>query len=88
MGQLLHALSCRSETRTIFDKEKPEPNRYLTMALLGTFALQGIALVVPGLRGLLNIAGIGAFDSLVVAGGAVLPLLANEAIKTTQRGDA
>jgi len=88
MGQLLHALSCRSQTRTIFDKEKPEPNRYLTMALLGTFALQGIALVVPGLRGLLNIAGIGAFDSLVVAGGAVLPLLANEAIKTTQRGDA
>ncbi len=84
MGQLLHALSCRSQTRTIFDKEKSEPNRYLTMALLGTFVLQGIALVVPGLRGLLGIAGIGAFDSLVVAGGAVLPLLANEAIKTTK----
>ncbi len=88
MGQLLHALGCRSQTRTIFGGGKQAPNRYLTAALLGTFGLQGIALLVPGLRGLLGITGIGMLDSLVVAGGAVFPLLANEAIKSIQRGDA
>ncbi len=88
MGQLLHALTCRSQTRTIFEGRKGPPNQYLTTALIGTFALQAIALVVPGLRGLLGIARIGAMDSLVVAGGAVLPLFANEAIKSVKRGDA
>jgi Ca2+-transporting ATPase len=83
MGQLLHALGCRSETRTMFDRERTAPNRYLNAALIGTFALQGIALVVPGLRSLLGIAPIGVLDGLVVGGGALLPLLANEAIKKT-----
>jgi len=84
MGQLLHALGCRSQEHTIFDRRKGPSNRYLTGALVGTFALQALALVVPGLRGLLGIARIGAVDSLVVAGGAVLPLLANEGIKSLQ----
>ena len=84
MGQLLHALGCRSQEHTIFDRTKGPSNRYLTGALVGTFALQALALVVPGLRGLLGIARIGAMDSLVVAGGAVLPLLANEGIKSLQ----
>ena len=88
MGQLLHALGCRSQRRTIFDGGKQAPNQYLTTALLGTFALQGIALLVPGLRGLLGIARIGILDSVVVAGGALLPLLANEVIKKSLRGDA
>jgi Ca2+-transporting ATPase len=87
MGQLLHALGCRSQHRTIFNRDKSPPNRYLTGALLGTFALQGIALVFPPLRALLGIAAIGPLDGLVVAGGAVLPLLANEAIKSSQEGD-
>ncbi len=82
MGQLLHALGCRSQSRSIFDSRKSEPNRYLTAALVGTFALQAVALVVPGLRGLLGIARINALDGIVVAGGALLPLFANEAIKT------
>jgi Ca2+-transporting ATPase len=84
MGQLLHALGCRSQEHTIFDRSKGPSNRYLTGALVGTFALQALALVVPGLRGLLGIARIGAMDSLVVAGGAVLPLLANEGVKSLQ----
>jgi Ca2+-transporting ATPase len=88
IGQLLHALSCRSQTRTIFESGGQAPNRYLTAALLGTFALQGIALVVPGLRGLLGLSRIGMLDSLAVAGGAVFPLLTNEAIKSIQRGDS
>jgi len=59
----------------------------LTWALTGTFALQAIAMLVPGLRQLLGIARIGALDCLVVGGGAVLPLLANEAMKKSKRGD-
>ena len=86
VGQLLHALSCRSETKTIFDRGKLPPNRYLTGALVGSFALQGVAMVTPGMRRLLSISPLGVMDGLVAAGGAVLPLLANEAIKKTTRG--
>ncbi|MCI0530039.1 MAG: cation-translocating P-type ATPase, partial [Nitrospira sp.] len=35
-GQLLHAISCRSETHSIFDKEKLPSNKYLTIALGGS----------------------------------------------------
>jgi Ca2+-transporting ATPase len=86
IGQLLHALSCRSETRTIFDSQRMPPNKYLTWALGGSLALQGVAMAVPGLRNLLNITPIGIADGVVVAGGAVLPLIANESIKKIRRG--
>jgi Ca2+-transporting ATPase len=83
-GQLLHALSCRSEEKTIFDGGT-RPNPYLNAALLGTFGLQALALVLPPLRGLLGVARIGAVDGLVAAAGALLPLLANEGAKTMNR---
>ena len=86
MGQLLHAISTRSPTRTIYDRERLPANPYLTGALAGCFLLQGVALVFPPLRQLLGITRIGLIDGLVVAGGAVLPLLANEGIKKSQRG--
>jgi Ca2+-transporting ATPase len=79
-GQLLHALSCRSESRTLFDPNRA-PNRYLYVALGGSLALQGIALTVPGLRNLLGLVPIGLLDGCVIAGGAVVPLLVNEATK-------
>jgi len=85
-GQLLHALSCRSDTKTIFDSQRMPPNRYLTGALAGSLGLQAIAMVIPGLRRLLNISPIGIMDGIVVAGGAVLPLIANEGIKKIRRG--
>ncbi len=81
MAQLLHALSCRSETHSMFDREKLPPNRYLTMALGGTFALQAVAMLVPPLRTLLGISRIGIIDSSVVAASALLPLAVNEATK-------
>jgi len=87
VGQLLHALTCRSEERTIFDKGRLAPNRYLTGALIGTFILQGVAMAVPGLRNLLGISRIGIVDGLITGGGAVLPLFVNEAIKKGTRGD-
>ena len=81
LGQILHALSCRSEKFSIYDREKLPPNRYLDAALAGSVALQGLAMVVPGLRNLLGLSPIGFADWLVVGGAAAAPLLINEATK-------
>ncbi len=88
MSQLLHAISCRSEKHGIFDKEKLPPNRYLDMALGGSFALQALTVAVPGLRRLLGITPISLIDALVVGGSSVIPLVVNEATKKTMRGDS
>jgi Ca2+-transporting ATPase len=80
-AQLLHAISCRSEQHSIFDKEKLPPNRYLTAALGGSFGLQFLSLTIPGLRSLLGLGPIGIIDGLVIGGGALLPLLINESTK-------
>jgi Ca2+-transporting ATPase len=80
-GQLLHAISCRSERHSIFSAEKLPPNRYLTLALGGSLAIQFLTMVVPGLRGLLGLAPVGLLDGLVVSATALLPLVVNEATK-------
>ena len=80
-GQLLHALSCRSEARSVFSKEQLQPNRYLQMALGGSAALQMLTVMVPGLRSLLGTTLIGPMDALVIAAGAGLPLVFNELTK-------
>jgi len=81
LGQILHALSCRSEKFSIYDREKLPPNRYLDAALAGSVALQGLAMAVPGLSSLLGLTPISALDWLVVGAAAVAPLLINEATK-------
>jgi Ca2+-transporting ATPase len=81
-GQLLHAISCRSETHSIFSAESLPTNRYLNLALLGSFTAQILALVVPGLRSLLGIAPIDLLDSLVIGGSALFPFVINEASKS------
>jgi Ca2+-transporting ATPase len=80
-GQLLHAISCRSEKHSIFNKEKLPPNKYLNIALAGSFALQMVSMIVPGLRGLLGITPINIIDGIVIGGSAVAPLLVNESTK-------
>ncbi len=84
VGQLLHAISCRSDKHSIFDPEPLPSNKYLNVALGGSFALQALALFVPGLRSLLGIGPFGIMDSLVVGGTAVLPLVVNEMTKKAQ----
>jgi P-type Ca2+ transporter type 2C len=87
LGQLLHALSCRSETHNLFDRlrapqEQPlAPNPYLSMAIGGSVAIQVLTLAVPGLRRLLGITPIGLLDGVVIGGTAVAPLIVNELIK-------
>ena len=49
-GQLLHAITCRSETHGIFSKEKPPANSYLNVAIGGSLALQVLTMVIPGLK--------------------------------------
>src|SRR5579884_303454 len=80
-GQLLHALSCRSETHRLIERNGLPPNRYLQWALAGSLILQGLTLAVPGLRSLLGLAPIGLIDGIVAGGCAFLPLLVNEATK-------
>jgi Ca2+-transporting ATPase len=80
-GQLLHALSCRSETHRLFSAGKLPPNPYLTLALGGSLVLQFLTMAVPGLRSLLNLAPVGLLDGLVISSTALLPLVVNEATK-------
>lgn len=80
-SQLFHAISCRSETNSIFGGTDLPPNRYLTVAVAGSLVLQGAALFIPGLRSLLGIGSIRGLDALVVGGNALIPFIINEAIK-------
>ena len=86
VGQLLHAVSCRSESRSLFSSERRPGNRYRNWALAGSLALQVLAMAVPGLRGLLGITPVSAVDGLVIGGSALLPLLVNESTKHVVRG--
>ena len=80
-SQTLHALSCRSETHNMFDGTKMPPNRKLDIVVAGTLVLQALTFVIPPLRTLLGITPISIIDGAVIAGGAILPLLANETTK-------
>jgi len=81
IAQLLHAISCRSDVVGIYDKEKLPPNRYLTLALGGSFGLQLLTLTVPWLRNLLGTSPISLFDGAIIAISSIWPLLVNEATK-------
>ncbi|MBI5444261.1 MAG: cation-transporting P-type ATPase [Deltaproteobacteria bacterium] len=83
-GQLLHALSCRSEDKRLFARSSLRPNPYLRWAMAGSLALQAATLAVPGLRSLLGLAPLGLADLAIVAAGAVGPLLVNEATKPSR----
>lgn len=80
-AQLLHAITCRSRHHGLFSGERLPANPTLTLALAAAFALQGAALFVPPLRGLLGLTPIGLSDALVAGLGGVLPFFANEALK-------
>ncbi|MDC8756528.1 cation-translocating P-type ATPase [Janthinobacterium fluminis] len=81
LGQLLHALSCRSERRRLFAAAGAPPNHHLSLAVGASIGLQVAANLLPGLRRVLGIAPMGALDALLALAGAGLPLLVNEAAK-------
>jgi Ca2+-transporting ATPase len=53
-AQLLHAVSSRSDTHSIFDRDRLRRNPLMAPTILGSFALQAIALLVPAVRSLLG----------------------------------
>jgi Ca2+-transporting ATPase len=81
VGQLLHAISCRSRHHSLYKRPKQPPNPSLRVALLSSLLAQLLIGVVPGLRKLLGITPLGLTDVLVVGVGATVPLLVNEALK-------
>jgi Ca2+-transporting ATPase len=84
IAQILHALSCRSETHSIYDKTSLPPNRYLNLAIGGSLLAQVLASVIPGIRKFLGLTPIGLLDALVIGAGATIPLLINDATKKAQ----
>lgn len=85
LGQLLHALSSRSETYSLLDRQRLPPNRYLDAALGLSLFAQVLTVLVPGLRQMLGNSPLGLTDSLIVGAGATLPLLINELTKKIVR---
>ena len=86
VAQLLHSLSCRSDDPVLFGAHRLAPNPYMDLALGGSLALQGLAVLAPPLRALLGSSLPGLLDLAVIGAGATLPLLLNEATKTMRRG--
>jgi Ca2+-transporting ATPase len=87
IGQLLHAISCRSEEHSVFGREKRPPNKYLNAALVGSLALQALTFFVPGLGRLLGLSPLSLVDAAVIGGSSLLPLAVNEARKKNREGD-
>jgi Ca2+-transporting ATPase len=85
VGQLLHAFSCRSHTHSLFSAHPLPANPYLMFAVGGSLALQLLALVMPGLRGLLGLTPLTLLDSAVVGASTLLPLVVNEGTKGHQQ---
>jgi Ca2+-transporting ATPase len=80
-GQLLHAVSCRSATHSVLGGDYLPSNHYLTCALLLSYGLQALTLLMPGLRKILGLTPISADDALIVGAGAILPFFATEGAK-------
>ena len=83
--QLLHTLSARSDTHSIFDKKQLATNKYIPMAMGGGLALTLLTQFTP-MRTLLGSVPIAARDWAIVAGCSVFPFLAIEAQKVLARG--
>jgi len=81
ISQLLHALSCRSEHRSLFEQGEFPPNVYLNRALGWSFFAQLLTVVWPPLRRLLGITVLKATDYGVIGAGALMPLIINETRK-------
>lgn len=86
-AQILHALTCRSETGTLFRSGKRQSNQYLNMAMVGSLLLQGTTFLFPGLRSLLGLARLTLLDGLVIGATSVVPLLITETRKLSQAGE-
>jgi Ca2+-transporting ATPase len=81
IGQLLHAFSCRSNHKSIFDRQHLPANPALTWAVGGSLVLQILTMIVPGLRNFLGVTPLSMVDAAVIGTSALMPFFANEARK-------
>ncbi|MBB4189342.1 Ca2+-transporting ATPase [Sinorhizobium terangae] len=81
-AQLLHAITCRSSTRSVFDRGSSPANPALTGILAGSVAAQSAALFVPGIRRLLGLAPLGILDAGIMLAGGTLPFAIAEVRKS------
>ncbi|MFN3594151.1 MAG: HAD-IC family P-type ATPase [Thiobacillaceae bacterium] len=88
LGQLLHALSCRSDTHGLFSRERLPDNHWLSIAVAGSTALQAATVLLPPLRSLLGTTLPMPADILVVGAATGLPYLAIEATKQAAQSAA
>lgn len=86
LGQLLHALVCRSERRTLLQAAAQPRNPYLLGALGLSLLVQLLVTLLPPGRRLLGIVPPGPADLAVACAGALLPLVVNEAGKPRAAG--
>lgn len=80
LAQLLHSLSCRSETRRVFTSRQTS-NPFLTGALGMSLGIQVAAVALPPLRKLLGLSIPDWLDLLAIGAGATVPLVINETLK-------
>jgi Ca2+-transporting ATPase len=81
IGQLLHAFSCRSRHKGIFNRQHMPSNPSLNWAVGGSLVLQILTMIVPRLRNFLGVTALSLADAAVIGGTALLPFFANEARK-------
>jgi P-type Ca2+ transporter type 2C len=84
-AQLLHAVSARSERRSIFDSEHAAKNPYLGPTVALGIGLQVLATTLPGLRAILGTTRLGAVDAVVAASASLSSFVLNEGLKVVNR---
>ncbi len=85
IGQLMHAFSCRSRNRSIFDRQQLPPNPALSWSVGGSLALQVLTMMVPGLRNFLGVTRLSLMDTAVIGLSSVMPFIINEARKLAKK---
>jgi Ca2+-transporting ATPase len=80
-AQLLHTFSSRSEAHSAFSRGGPRAGRPVWGTVVASLGAQLLAAFWPPLRRLLGGAPLALVDFGVAAGGAIAPLVVNEALK-------
>jgi P-type Ca2+ transporter type 2C len=85
LSQLLHAVTSRSASDSIFGRRSLPPNHTLWLILAGSIGLQAASLFVPLIRRGLGVAPLTALDSAVTLAGGTLPFLLMEWLKSRRQ---
>ena len=79
LSELLHTLTFRSETSSVFSREVIK-NKWLLMAIAGSLALQFLVIYLPGLRGLFKLSPLSLLQWGLTAAVAFVAMAVNDLI--------